>query len=640
MNAGLLTDGLSWLDQPLLEGSLSPLSGRKCRSQGQDGAMPGQFRAHGWEDPVIITKTWINPSQAQVIIEPLSSFGGVNEGFGEEVTITKVNNMPVRDATKSRRSPINPQELRDRRSPIAPAKHERGEDSGLHSCANHNGTSPRQQKRALDILNIPGAVGSSRSLSPAERSISRRRTKSGDGPPCTLESDKRRHKSGQSTKSDKSDKKVKKAQKGHHILDDCDSEKWAGKSKSRNSRQDASPSRPKPSPRQSRSRRESERYPHYDVDRRSPMPPRRSPNPDSKPRSKGRSREESEGSRERVPSARSRRLYRNEYYYSDGFTESASSDDWPTPTRKKAPEKKQKKEKEEKEVIDVKNSKLSKENKEKVKTALKGLTAFSDPNKGARKPEQTVEPDDPWGGNSPRHRIEQMEASFGPDQEGPIDPELELEDEILQEVEEAELRMASTPSETEVDEVGAVEQKVSSPEPYICPVQILTPDFEMPVYVEKPTEETIQATMMANNVVTSLNTGAVSETDKDSCLGLSIDRSSAPSTEPPRTTIEAAFTMAAQDGEEARYVFEPQPLLQMVGKIRDTETGETFEVYTDGPLPQPGNLEDGISMSSNKSELEEEDDVGWCSVYFAIRAVGLCCVVGFLLGLIMLSLYA
>ena len=566
-------------------------------------------RSPGFQlDPVLLTKTWINPTQARVVMEPLSAFGEkvVNDAFGDRVTITRVDKMPERrsmsrsplpeirrsvsrsplpEIRKSSRSPINPVELRGEKQRRAP---ERRLSAG--SCASHNGTTPRQQKRALDILNLPGTVNSSRSPSPSER----RRKKSGSS---------RGSRSGSS----------------HHILDECDNDKWAAKPRST----------PSPRPTKPRSsRRKTERHELYDADRRSPMPPRRSPRPDERtsrgPKSsRGKSKEEGRDAsmeRERVPSARSRRLYRNEFYYSDGFTESASSDDWPTPTKKKSV-KSSKKE-------SGKESKKSKIDPSKPKSII-GIAAISKAAmlaKGARKPEA----DDPWGGNSPMRRIEKLEASFGPDQEGPMDhSELELEDEILQEVEET-LESQASPTETEVDDVGAGRQMGGRSEPTI----VLSSEYELPVYDSHPTKESMNLTM--------LGTFGEKEQDGDSCLGLSIDdRSSAPSTE-PQSRIQAAFALEEQEEDKGRFVFEPLPMLQVVGRVRDTATGEVFEVYTDGPPAPVKDFDcDTFTVGSSKSEEdeEEEEDVGWCSCYFFIRAIGLVCVVGLIAGLILLSIY-
>ena len=207
----------------------------------------------------------------------------------------------------------------------------------------------------------------------------------------------------------------------------------------------------------------------------------------------------------------------------------------------------------------------------------------------------------------------------------------ELEEEILQEAEEAELHMVnSSATETEAEDAGG--EKPEEPELKTTEHTLIVspPDteYELPVF---------------NNVMSNAFQGLLQkaelEQDKDSCIGLSIDRSSAPSTEPPNppAAIEAAFAMALQDPGSGRFVFEPLPLMQVVGKMRDVETGETFDVYTDGDPPAVEDF-DGVSMESDKSE-DEEDSVSWCSVYLFIRAIGCVCVVAFLGGLVLLSLY-
>ena len=566
-------------------------------------------------DPVLLTKTWINPTQARVVMEPLSAFGEkvVNDAFGDRVTITRVDRMPERERRSMSRSPLPeirrsksrsplPEIRKSSRSPINPVElredNRRAQErkNSAHSCASHNGTTPRQQKRALDILNLPGTVNSSRSPSPSQR----------------------RRKKSESSRGSRSGS-------SHHILDECDSDKWSGKPRN---------TQPSPSPRSTKSRssrRKTERHELYDADRRSPMPPRRSPRPEERkssrgPKSRGKSKEEGRDAsmeRERVPSARSRRLYRNEFYYSDGFTESASSDDWPTPTKKKTVKasKKEKESKKSKKEIDPSNPK-----------SIIGIAAISKAAmlaKGARRPEQ--EANDPWGGNSPMRRIEKLEASFGPDQEGPMDhSELELEDEILQEAEETlESQSQASPTETEVEDVGGGRaQPLTVTEPKI----VLSTEYELPVYDSHPTKESMNLTM--------LGTFGEKEQDGDSCLGLSIDdRSSAPSTE-PQSRIQAAFALEDQEENKGRFVFEPLPMLQVVGRVRDTATGEVFEVYTDGPPPPIKDFDcDTFTVGSSKSEEEEEEDVGWCSCYFFIRAIGLVCVVALIAGLIILSVY-
>ena len=210
--------------------------------------------------------------------------------------------------------------------------------------------------------------------------------------------------------------------------------------------------------------------------------------------------------------------------------------------------------------------------------------------------------------------------------------ELELEDEILQEAEET-LESQASPAETEVEDVGGGQQMDGSSQPFTEPTIVLSTEYELPVYDSHPTKESMNLAM--------LGTFGEKEQDGDSCLGLSIDdRSSAPSTE-PQSRIQAAFALEDQEENKGRFVFEPLPMLQVVGTVRDTATGEVFEVYTDGPPPPIKDFDcDTFTVGSSKSEEEEEEeDVGWCSCYFFIRAIGLVCVVALIAGLIILSVY-
>ena len=80
----------------------------------------------------------------------------------------------------------------------------------------------------------------------------------------------------------------------------------------------------------------------------------------------------------------------------------------------------------------------------------------------------------------------------------------------------------------------------------------------------------------------------------------------------------------------------------MVGRIKDTETGEVFEVYTDGPPPSVKDFDaDTVTLGSSKSDddEEEEEDTPWCSCYFITRVIGLVCVCALIAGLILLSVY-
>ena len=86
---------------------------------GHNGGMA--TRSPGFQlDPVLLTKTWINPTQARVVMEPLSAFGEkvVNDAFGDRVTITRVDKMPERERISMSRSPLPEIRRSTSRSPL------------------------------------------------------------------------------------------------------------------------------------------------------------------------------------------------------------------------------------------------------------------------------------------------------------------------------------------------------------------------------------------------------------------------------------------------------------------------------------------------------------------------------------------
>ena len=135
-----------------------------------------------------------------------------------------------------------------------------------------------------------------------------------------------------------------------------------------------------------------------------------------------------------------------------------------------------------------------------------------------------------------------------------------------------------SPTETEVEDVGAGRQMGGRSQPSTEPTIVLSTEYELPVYDSHPTKESMNLAM--------LSTFGEKEQDGDSCLGLSIDdRSSAPSTE-PQSRIQAAFALEEQEADKGRFVFEPLPMLQVVGKVRDTET--TVSIPPPGPRGKKG----------------------------------------------------
>ena len=70
-------------------------------------------------------------------------------------------------------------------------------------------------------------------------------------------------------------------------------------------------------------------------------------------------------------------------------------------------------------------------------------------------------------------------------------------------------------------------------------------------------------------------------------------------------------------------------------KVRDEETGEIFTVINEIPIE---NKEEEENIEShNKEDDNDEEDVGWCSVYLLIRVFGLFVLIAGLAGLVLYS---
>ena len=69
-------------------------------------------------------------------------------------------------------------------------------------------------------------------------------------------------------------------------------------------------------------------------------------------------------------------------------------------------------------------------------------------------------------------------------------------------------------------------------------------------------------------------------------------------------------------------------------KVRDEETGEVFTVINEIPIES---TEEKDNMESQSKEEDDEDDVGWCSIYLLIRVFGLFVLIAGLAGMVLYS---
>ena len=71
-------------------------------------------------------------------------------------------------------------------------------------------------------------------------------------------------------------------------------------------------------------------------------------------------------------------------------------------------------------------------------------------------------------------------------------------------------------------------------------------------------------------------------------------------------------------------------------KIRDEESGEIFTIINEVPEPPPA--EDLGSGEAKMYAGEEEEDVGWCSLYLISKLLGLSLLIAGLAGMVIIAL--
>ena len=76
-------------------------------------------------------------------------------------------------------------------------------------------------------------------------------------------------------------------------------------------------------------------------------------------------------------------------------------------------------------------------------------------------------------------------------------------------------------------------------------------------------------------------------------------------------------------------------------KIRDEESGEIFTIINEVPEPPPaedlGSRAEEAKMYAGEEE-EEEEDVGWCSLYLISKLLGLGLLIAGLAGMVIIAL--
>ena len=531
--------------------------------------------------PLILTKQWITPTKSEVTIQPLALFVEIhdNQEPTESVSYTQLAEME-RKARKPSLSPRNPSDTRKKKN--GQRSRQSSEDDSWDIVPERKTSKTRS--RPSNNLNVPGVK--SRSISPRLEELSRA------------------------------------------------------------------------SSRRSSSRRSSDRNIDLHQNKRNQSDRRSSRSPAQNRR------------KEKAPYERSRR----KYGYSDEFSD--SSEEWRTPRRRYSGSTRRKQYYGE-EVTPTNIEKDNKRNNKKAKQAEKSKSKpkknsapspsprprsnMSKPSKSPRRYENVVENDyvnfptstgsetiedsraparplsdkpipnenlevcndDPWGANSPRRRIETMEASFQDNNSNTeqTNSDKELEEEIYNEA----VKNNKFEEKTETipfQESNIADSYMTSDHNETDIYEVLTENVRLPsIPKEHRSPEKIDQFLLQT----------YKDDEKDSCLGLSLgDLNSSRSSEPPSSDviINLDGTNEAKDYNDAKqWTFLPLPgeVPLLLGQVRDEETGDIFNVFKDGPTDTPRSAPD------DDEDGEKEEDIGWCSVYFCIRIVGLA-LVGAALG--------
>lgn len=72
-------------------------------------------------------------------------------------------------------------------------------------------------------------------------------------------------------------------------------------------------------------------------------------------------------------------------------------------------------------------------------------------------------------------------------------------------------------------------------------------------------------------------------------------------------------------------------------KVRDDETGEIFTVINEFPVEEPEESNE-VVVNENDKILDDEDDVGWCSLYLISRVLGLGLLCAGIAGMVLIAL--
>ena len=125
---------------------------------------------------------------------------------------------------------------------------------------------------------------------------------------------------------------------------------------------------------------------------------------------------------------------------------------------------------------------------------------------------------------------------------------------------------------------------------------------------------------------------AAHEDDKDSGIGFTLSDFNADFT---TDTNEAPKTPEKVYEPKQWTIFSFSPNGQL--KVKDEETGEIFTIINEFPIVEES-VKDPEDIIKEYDFVEDEEDIGWCSLYLIMRLFGLGLVVAALAGLIIIAL--
>jgi len=126
---------------------------------------------------------------------------------------------------------------------------------------------------------------------------------------------------------------------------------------------------------------------------------------------------------------------------------------------------------------------------------------------------------------------------------------------------------------------------------------------------------------------------AVTEDDKDSGIGFTICDFKPEYDNDVSIKKEKEETTIIPPKQWTLFSFSASGPLQ----VKDEETGEIFTIINEMPIEEDNQI-DEFNVKEDVPILDEEDDIGWCSLYLIGRIIGLGLVIAGLAGMVIIAL--